>query len=143
MHTGCEWIIDASDCLAERLQNGEVLRATAAAIISDLQLHVVGEPHWHQFPAPGGWTGLYLLSESHLTVHTFPERGIASWNLYCCRPRPDWNWSEQLAARLGARRVEIRRCPRPQVTSTPPFQPTTSAARENSAAPGNCSEVRR
>lgn len=109
MPTGYEWIVDATDCLPQHLQSGEVLRAVAATIITELDLHVVGEPLWHQFPDPGGWTGLYLLSESHLTVHTFPERGVASWNLYCCRPRPEWDWERQLAEFLGARKVVIRR----------------------------------
>jgi len=31
-------------------------------------------------------TGLLLLTESHLACDTFPERGFASFNLYCCRP---------------------------------------------------------
>ncbi|MFM8252095.1 MAG: S-adenosylmethionine decarboxylase family protein [Planctomycetota bacterium] len=112
MPTGYEWIVDATDCLPQQLQSGAVLRAIAATIIAELDLHVVGEPLWHQFPDPGGWTGLYLLSESHLTVHTFPERGVASWNLYCCRPRPDWNWERQLAEFLGARKVVVRRVAR-------------------------------
>jgi len=33
-----------------------------------------------------GVTGLLLLTESHLACDTFPERGFASFNLYCCRP---------------------------------------------------------
>ena len=32
-----------------------------------------------------------LLSESHLSGHTFPETGFAAINLYCCRPREAWH----------------------------------------------------
>jgi S-adenosylmethionine decarboxylase len=56
----------------------------------------------------GGVTGMLLLTESHLACHTFPERGYASFNLYCCRPRDEWPWPERLAESLGARRVEVR-----------------------------------
>jgi S-adenosylmethionine decarboxylase len=56
----------------------------------------------------GGLTGLYLLTESHLACHTYPESGTATFNLYCCRPRPCWNWEEKLRTLLGATRVVIR-----------------------------------
>jgi S-adenosylmethionine decarboxylase len=141
MPTGYEWIVDAADCLPNRLQSGEVLRAIAKRIIADLDLHVVGQPLWHQFPDPGGWTGLYLLSESHLTVHTFPERGVASWNLYCCRPRPEWDWERQLEEFLGARRVSIRRVTRaPEVPTSGPVS-LDAAATQADATPRSATEV--
>jgi S-adenosylmethionine decarboxylase len=63
---------------------------------------------WHQFPQPGGVTGLYLLTESHLACHTFPETGIATFNLYCCRPRPPFAWEDRLRSVLSADRVTVR-----------------------------------
>jgi S-adenosylmethionine decarboxylase len=112
MGSGVEWLIDAAGCDPDRLRDEGVLRAVAASVIQSLTLHVLGDPLWHQFPAPGGWTGIYLLGESHLTCHTFPESGWATWNLYCCRPRVDFDWERELVRRLGARRVEVRRVPR-------------------------------
>jgi len=38
---------------------------------------------------PEGFTVLYLLSESHLSVHTFPERKTIAFDLYTCRPYKD------------------------------------------------------
>jgi S-adenosylmethionine decarboxylase len=64
------------------------------------------------FPEPGGVTGLLLLSESHLACHTFPERGFAAFNLYCCRPRPEWPWSERLRELIGAREIALHLQPR-------------------------------
>jgi S-adenosylmethionine decarboxylase len=80
--------------------------------VHELALHPVGNAVWHQFPAPGGITGLWLLAESHLTVHTFPEFGSACINLFCCTPRRDWEWSERLAELLGATEVRVRSVPR-------------------------------
>jgi S-adenosylmethionine decarboxylase len=68
---------------------------------------VLGEPQWHKFPSPGGVTGLYLLTESHLACHTYPERGLATFNLYCCRPRPAFDWDTRLRALLGATIVSV------------------------------------
>jgi S-adenosylmethionine decarboxylase len=112
MSDGVEWLIDAEGCVPDRLRDESALRAVAASLIETLGLHVLGAPLWHQFPWPGGWTGMYLLGESHLTCHTFPEHGRASWNLYCCRPRPAWNWERELTERLGAGRVSVRCVPR-------------------------------
>ena len=56
-------------------------------VVRELGLSAAGEPVWRVFPGEGGVTGLLLLTESHLACHTFPERGFAAFNLYCCRPR--------------------------------------------------------
>jgi S-adenosylmethionine decarboxylase len=108
MALGTEWVIDASGCNPEKLADIKQLKLVFDQIIRDLELHVLGEISWHQFPAPGGITGLALLSESHLTCHTYPEFGAASFNLYCCRNRSAWPWQEMLERLLGATEVKVR-----------------------------------
>jgi S-adenosylmethionine decarboxylase len=108
MNVGTEWLVDAEDCSADLLRNIDTVRGLCEEVIADLGLRVVGEPMWHQFPQPGGVTGLYLLTESHLACHTFPETGLATFNLYCCRPRPPFAWEERLRILFGATRVIVR-----------------------------------
>jgi S-adenosylmethionine decarboxylase len=108
MNGGTEWLVDASGCRAEALRDRERLRRLCEQIIRDLDLHAVGEGLWRPFPAPGGVTGLYLLTESHLACHTYPETGLATFNLYCCRSRPAWPWEESLRHELGAEAVRVR-----------------------------------
>jgi S-adenosylmethionine decarboxylase len=108
MTVGTEWLVDAEGCSADLLRDIETVRSLSEEVIADLGLRVVGEPMWHQFPQPGGVTGLYLLTESHLACHTFPETGLATFNLYCCRPRPPFAWDERLRALLNASRVTVR-----------------------------------
>ena len=105
---GTEWLVDASGCDPLRLQSRAVLAALFDQIIADLSLHPLGAPRWHAFPAPGGITGVVLLTESHLTCHTFPEREFAALNLYCCRPRETWPWEAGLRKTLGAAAVHVR-----------------------------------
>lgn len=105
---GTELLIDAIACDPARLRSREALVGLFAAIIRDLGLHPIAGA-WHTFPEPGGGvTGMLLLSESHLTIHTFPERGAAAINLYCCRRRPVWDWETRLAEALGATAVGVR-----------------------------------
>jgi len=34
---------------------------------------------------PGGWTGFVIIAESHISIHTFPNRGFVSIDVYSCR----------------------------------------------------------
>lgn len=108
MNVGTEWLVDAEHCSARALRDLERVRGLCDEIVRDLALQAVGESRWHQFPHPGGVTGLYLLTESHLACHTYPETGIATFNLYCCTPRSEWAWERRLKLVLGAARVRIR-----------------------------------
>lgn len=108
MVSGQEWIVEAYGCDPVRLADPASLQQLFATMVRELALHPVGQAAWHQFPAPGGITGLLLLSESHLTIHTFPEHASACLNLFCCTPRTEWPWSERLATLLGAAEVRVR-----------------------------------
>jgi S-adenosylmethionine decarboxylase len=108
MPVGTEWIIDAIGCRRAALCDPTLLRALCEQVLGNLELQVVGAGAWHQFPPPGGLTGLYLLTESHLACHTYPEFGVATFNLYCCRSRPRWSWEASLTDLLGAREVTVR-----------------------------------
>jgi S-adenosylmethionine decarboxylase len=46
-------------------------------------LRPVGEL-FHRFDAGGGVTGVVLLAESHLAVHTWPELGAVTIDVYVC-----------------------------------------------------------
>ncbi|TWT53489.1 S-adenosylmethionine decarboxylase proenzyme precursor [Rubripirellula amarantea] len=115
--TGTEWIIDANGCDPQRLTELATIKRITDDVVRDLELNVVGHPLSHQFPSPdglmpGGVTLLYLLSESHLAVHTYPEFGTLTLNLYCCCHREPWDWQTHLRDRLGASRVEVKQIPR-------------------------------
>ena len=105
---GTEWLVEAAGCDAEALRDAERVRAVLARAVAELGLRVVGDVALHKFPGAGGVTGLVLLTESHLACHTYPEFGVATFNLYCCRARPRWAWEERLAEMLGAARVSVR-----------------------------------
>lgn len=111
---GIEWVVEALDCWPDRLRDETMLRSACERLLTELELRTLGTL-WHRFPSPGGVTGLYLLSESHLACHTYPEHGLATFNLYCCRPRPRWAWEENLRELLGARVVHVRSLPRGRV----------------------------
>ncbi|MDO8701257.1 MAG: adenosylmethionine decarboxylase [Undibacterium sp.] len=40
--------------------------------------------HFHSFGAGQGITGVVLLAESHITIHTWPEFGFAAADIFMC-----------------------------------------------------------
>jgi S-adenosylmethionine decarboxylase len=106
MIVGTEWLIEAEQCNAEKLRDENILRAIFSRVVADLGLKVISES-WHKFDGEGGVTGMVMLTESHLTCHTYPEHGTATFNLYCCRTRPEWDWEGELRARLDSEVVSV------------------------------------
>ena len=106
MHGGIEWLVDGHGCVPAKLRDrGAVLRLLDR-IVAAMGLHVVSTAV-HVFPGAGGITAMYLLAESHLTIHTFPESGTATLNAYCCTRRTPAAWRELFADELGAQGVTV------------------------------------
>src|SRR3954464_13851460 len=111
--TGTEWIVEAYGCVPDRLRDLATLQSLFAQLTLELDLHACGDGRWHQFPTTGGITGMTVLTESHLACHSFPEYGTLCLNLFCCRPRAEWDFAGRLRAVLGAHTVNVRRLDRP------------------------------
>ena len=117
---GREFIVDATGCSPAALRDPVRVKALVDRLIAEVDLRVVAPQLWHAFPGEGGLTGLVLLAESHVAVHTFPELTLCTINLYCCRPRAPWPWDERLREHLEARNVSVREVERGTLT---PGQP--------------------
>ena len=111
MVVGTEWLIEAGGCDPAALRDERLIRSILDSVIADLGLISVGSL-WHKFPGEGGVTGIVALTESHLACHTYPEHSAATFNLYCCRQRPEWQWFERLRDILSATDVKVTRIDR-------------------------------
>src|SRR5262249_48591801 len=89
-----------------RLRDRAAVVGILDQVVAEMRLHVVSTAV-HVFPGEGGITAMYLLAESHLTIHTFPETGVATLNAYCCTKRDAPRWQPLLSDFLGAREVRV------------------------------------
>jgi S-adenosylmethionine decarboxylase len=70
------------------MSDGAGLREQCIALARAAGLTVVGD-YFHQFDAGGGVTGTVVLAESHLAVHTWPETGYVTLDVFVCNVSQD------------------------------------------------------
>lgn len=79
-HLLAEWY--DCDFSVAALGNARTLRELCLLSTRDCGLNAVGDA-FHQFE-PHGVTGTVLLAESHLAIHTWPESGFVTLDVYVC-----------------------------------------------------------
>ncbi len=78
---GTHVIIDLWE--ATELDSLEVMEAAmreAVEVCGATLLHI----HLHHFTPNGGVSGVAVLAESHISVHSWPERGFAAFDVFMC-----------------------------------------------------------
>lgn len=78
---GTHLILDFWDC--QQLDNLAFIEATLRTAINSAGatlLHI----HLHHFTPNGGVSGVAVLAESHISIHTWPERGYAALDIFMC-----------------------------------------------------------
>ncbi len=105
---GIEWLLEVFGCPEEVLRSQAILARLFQTIVSRMKLKPVGDAVWHHFPDTGGITGFWLLQESHLAIHSFPEFQSACLNVFCCSKRCALDWESVLSKILQAEEVRIR-----------------------------------
>lgn len=64
--------------------------------------------HLHLFTPYNGVTGVAVLAESHISVHTWPEKGYAAFDIFMCGDAEPQRAADVLVAALGPARTEFR-----------------------------------
>jgi len=79
---GKHLLVELRDCNKEILNNIEKTRAYMVAAAIEARATVIGE-HFHTF-SPHGISGVVIIAESHLSIHTWPEYGYAAVDVFTC-----------------------------------------------------------
>jgi len=83
-------MIDGYGGSFEALNGKEVVLRVLQDLPARLGMDILAEPKVYRAEAndkkdPGGWTGVVIIAESHISIHTFPARGFVSADVYTCK----------------------------------------------------------
>ena len=103
---GKHLLLELQDCNREVLNDLDFLRSTMMAAANECGATVLGES-FHYF-SPQGVSGVVIIAESHLSIHTWPEYGYAAADIFTCGDsvQPE-KAVEVLVEELGARNHSI------------------------------------
>jgi S-adenosylmethionine decarboxylase len=79
---GRHLLLELKDCDAEALNNLEYLRKSLMDTAVQIGATVLNEV-FHQF-CPQGVSGVVVIAESHLCIHTWPEYKYAAIDIFTC-----------------------------------------------------------
>ncbi len=98
---GRHLLLELKGCDKEVLNNLSFLKSIMLAAAEEAGATVLGES-FHQFE-PHGVSGVVIIAESHLFMHTWPEYGYAAVDIFTCGDsvKPE-KAAEMLIRKLGA-----------------------------------------
>ena len=99
--------MELEDCNEETLNDLEAIKAAMLTAADEAGATIMGES-FHRF-SPHGISGVVVIAESHLCIHTWPEYGYAAADIFTCGTTvcPE-KAAEVLVEKLGARKHSIQ-----------------------------------
>lgn len=93
-HVGTHLLANVYDVDPALLEKIEIGLPILHDIVRTLELHVVSKTGF-QFE-PVGYTYAFVLSESHFTIHTYPEYRSCYIDIFCCNKDFDSNYAVEV-----------------------------------------------
>ncbi len=86
---GTHLMLDGYHGYREYLDSEPLLRALLNELVVALKMHMISEPVVSRVGPnnkkdPGGLSAFVMIAESHISIHTFPNRGFVSADIYTC-----------------------------------------------------------
>lgn len=100
-HFGVHMMLDGYNGCPERLADFERIESYLRNLPAQLGMHKLMEPSVVEVGElspkdPGGITGFVLIAESHISIHTFPQRRFLSADVYTCQEALDQHRIKEL-----------------------------------------------
>src|SRR5689334_18305659 len=101
-------LLEFCDCNPARLKHARAVKTLLCRAVRQGGGTIV-KAVFHNF-SPYGVSGVVVITESHVTIHTWPEHGYAAVDIFSCsRKLNHATIRRQLRKALSARRVSSRR----------------------------------
>ena len=101
---GTHIVCELSGCDSEALTDVDAVHTMMIQAARAARATIM-ESAFHRFE-PQGVSGTVILAESHLSIHTWPEKGYAAMDFYTCGDHTDpWLACQHAAHVLGAKNM--------------------------------------
>jgi S-adenosylmethionine decarboxylase len=108
---GTHIIVELSECNSGILRNVDRVASILVAAAKEANAEIL-QTAFHHF-APDGVSGVVVIAESHLSIHTWPEFGYAAMDIYTCGDKTEpWKACRYAATEFQAKQMlttEVRR----------------------------------
>ncbi len=99
-HFGEHLMIDGYGGNEDLLNSKDLVLLCLSGLLDKMGMKKLSEPvvyyaKGNDIKDPGGWTGVVVIEESHISIHTFPKRGFVSIDVYTCRNGMDTEFITQ------------------------------------------------
>ncbi|MFT7644421.1 MAG: S-adenosylmethionine decarboxylase [Candidatus Paceibacteria bacterium] len=91
---GLHYMLDGYGASRELLKDKDALLNILKTLPTEMGMHTICEPVVVEVGPkndkdPGGLSGFVLIAESHISFHTFPNRGFVTIDVYTCQNELD------------------------------------------------------
>ena len=108
---GRHLLVELHDCDREALDNTDLIRDVMLKAAIDCGAVVLGN-QFHHFN-PQGVSGVVVIAESHISIHTWPEFGYAAVDVFTCGTAVNPQIAaDVLIEKLGAKNHSMMEIPR-------------------------------
>jgi S-adenosylmethionine decarboxylase len=109
---GPHLLLDGYGCDKERLTDLNLIYRVLEELPARIGMTKIMPPYVFKYsglkPEDWGLSGFVLIAESHVSIHTFPEKNYASVDIFSCRAFDTEFAVEYLKSTFGMTRVECK-----------------------------------
>lgn len=105
-------IIDGFRGNKDKLQDRELVYGVLDEYPASIQMTKIMPPYVFRYvgvkPEDWGISGFVLIAESHISIHTFPEKGYVNVDIFSCKTFDPDQAKQYIQEKLGLEVVEVR-----------------------------------
>ncbi len=105
---GRHLIADMTGLPTALLRDGDRIMRALKEALAQAGFHSIKSVEHHFVERGQGFTGMFLLAESHAAVHTYPERKYLALDIFACGSIDPSCVMDALVAELGPEAVDVR-----------------------------------
>jgi S-adenosylmethionine decarboxylase len=125
-------IIDGHGGDPDQLSDENVVRVILDEVPEIMGMSKITQPRVLRYtgskPEDWGVSGFVMIAESHISMHTFPERGLIWADVFSCKDFDATPILDEIKKRFSLRTMDVQSIPRNLEPFAPPAREETAAA---------------